>query len=135
MGDPMNEENELGPLARKDLRDRVHDAVEKAVKAGAKLLCGGYIPGDKGFYYPATVLADVTPDNPAYKEEIFGPVASVMKARDEQHAIELVNLSTFGLGGGVFTSDEEKGERIARRFHYSHSISRLQIECWTGFCE
>jgi len=115
MGDPMNEENDLGPLASKDLRDKVHEGVEKAVKEGAKLLCGGYIPGDKGFYYPPTVLSDVTPENPAFKEEIFGPVASIIRAKDEDDAIYLVNISNFGLGGGVFTKDEEKGERIARR--------------------
>jgi succinate-semialdehyde dehydrogenase/glutarate-semialdehyde dehydrogenase len=80
MGDPMKEEVELGPLSRKDLRDNVHESVQKAVKDGAKLLTGGNIPQNmKGFFYPPTVLADVTTDNTAFKEEIFGPVASVMK--------------------------------------------------------
>jgi len=115
MKDPMANDCDLGPLTRKDLRDHVHEAVQKSISDGAKLLCGGKIPTGKGFYYPATVLADVTPDNTAFKEEIFGPVAAVMKARDEDHAVELVNQSRFGLGGGVFTCNEAKGEAIARR--------------------
>jgi len=115
MGDPMKRDTELGPLARKDLREQVHLAVEQSVKEGAKLLCGGYIPGDKGFFYPATILADVTPENQAAKVEIFGPVAAIMKARDEEHAIQLANNSRFGLGGGVFTRDEANGEKIARK--------------------
>ena len=111
----MDKDNELGPLARKDLRDSVHEAVEKAIKGGAKLLCGGKIPEGKGYYYPATVLADVTPDNCMFNEEIFGPVAMVIKARNEKQAIEIHNTkSIYGLGGGVFTKDEPKGEKIAR---------------------
>jgi len=115
MGDPMKDEMELGPLSRKDLRDQVHEAVEKAVKEGAKLLCGGYIPEGPGFYYPPTVLADVPPNSTAFDEEIFGPVASLMKVKDIPEAIELVNKSHFGLGGGVFTPDENKGEEIGRK--------------------
>jgi len=122
MGDPMKEDTEMGPLAREDLRNNVHNTVEQALKEGkAKLLCGGKIPDMKGFYYPPTVL-EVTPDSIAVKEEIFGPVACVLKARDEQHAIELSNQSMYGLGGGVFTKDEKKGEKIAR-----------ELECGMAF--
>jgi len=115
VGDPMNKETDMGPLSRKDLRDSVHESVTKSIADGAKLLLGGLIPEDvDGFYYPATILSDITMDNTAYKEEIFGPVAAVMKAKNDADAIELCNRSSFGLGGGVFTKDEERGKKIAK---------------------
>jgi succinate-semialdehyde dehydrogenase/glutarate-semialdehyde dehydrogenase len=79
MGDPMDENTNLGPMARSDLRDTVHKQVQQSIKDGAKLLLGGNIPSQRGNFYPATVLADVTIDNTACKEEIFGPVAAIMK--------------------------------------------------------
>jgi succinate-semialdehyde dehydrogenase/glutarate-semialdehyde dehydrogenase len=115
MGDPMKETTDLGPLAREDLREEVHDQVERSVEDGARLVTGGTPAGGEGFYYPPTVLADVQPGTVAFEEEIFGPVASLITADDADHAVELANRSPFGLGGAVFTQDLEKGEAVARR--------------------
>lgn len=113
MGEPTDEDSYYGPMARHDLRDELHEQVEKSVKQGAKLVLGGEIPNDDGAYYPATILSEVEPGMEAFDEELFGPVASVIRAKDETHAIELANNSQFGLGAGVVTSDAERGERIA----------------------
>ena len=113
LGDPFDEKKNMGPLARHNLRDDLHRQVENSVAKGAKILTGGYVPQRDGAYYPATVLADVVPGMPAYHEELFGPVASVLKAKDEQEAIRLANDSVFGLGAAIFTQDLERGKRIA----------------------
>jgi succinate-semialdehyde dehydrogenase/glutarate-semialdehyde dehydrogenase len=104
----------LAPLARADLREQLHAQVEKSVKQGAKLLCGGKIPEGKGCYYPATALGGVAPGNTAFDEELFGPVAAIIEARDEAHALELANGTCFGLGAAVFTKDLARAERICR---------------------
>lgn len=114
MGDPFNESNDVGPQASISLRDELHEQVVRSVKAGAKLLLGGEIPNDKSAFYPPTVLTNVTPGMPAFDEELFGPVAALIKAKDEADAIRLANLTVFGLGAAVFTRDNENGERIAR---------------------
>jgi succinate-semialdehyde dehydrogenase / glutarate-semialdehyde dehydrogenase len=114
IGDPMDESTELGPLARADLRDDIHDQVERAIAEGARLMTGGRKLDRPGFFYAPTILADVAPGTVAFEEEIFGPVASVICARDEEHAVALANDTTFGLGGSVFTRDAAKGERVAR---------------------
>jgi succinate-semialdehyde dehydrogenase/glutarate-semialdehyde dehydrogenase len=114
MGDPLKEETDVGPQARKDLRKELHEQVMKSVKYGAKVLTGGNIPEGKGAFYPPTVLVNVQPEMPAYKEEIFGPVASLIKAKDEKDAIRIANDTIFGLGAAVFTQDITRGERIAR---------------------
>jgi succinate-semialdehyde dehydrogenase/glutarate-semialdehyde dehydrogenase len=115
-GDPMDKEVNLGPLARFDLRDTIHDQVERAKKEGARVLCGGEIPKDlKGAFYPPTVLVDVDTNNPAWKEEIFGPVAVIVKAKDDKEAIALANDTIYGLGGGVFTKDLNKADEIVRQ--------------------
>jgi succinate-semialdehyde dehydrogenase/glutarate-semialdehyde dehydrogenase len=113
MGDPMLEDTDYGPLARKDLREQLHEQVLKSIKHGAELLTGGFIPEGEGYYYPATILTDVKPGMPAFDEELFGPVAAVIYARDETEAIELANHSNYGLGSAVITSDLSKGEKIA----------------------
>jgi succinate-semialdehyde dehydrogenase/glutarate-semialdehyde dehydrogenase len=113
MGDPLDETTTLGPMARHDLRDSLHEQVSKSVKRGARCLLGGEIPAGKGAFYPATVLTDVKKGTPAYDEELFGPVASIISAEDEQDAIRLANDSEFGLGGGIFTRDLARGERLA----------------------
>lgn len=115
-GDPENRGTNLGPLARLDLRDSVHEQVMKSVQDGAKLLMGGTVPEQNGAYYPATVLTDVKEGVCAFDEEVFGPVAAIIEARDEADAIRLANLSEFGLGGAVFTRDLQKGERIASQY-------------------
>jgi succinate-semialdehyde dehydrogenase/glutarate-semialdehyde dehydrogenase len=115
VGNPLDKDVDMGPMARTDLRDTVHKQVEQAVQEGAKLLLGGKIPEQKGNFYPPTVLADVTPDNLACRDEIFGPVAAIMKVRDEKEAVEIANKSKFGLGGGVFSKDVNKAIEIAKK--------------------
>jgi len=114
-GDPMDDSVELGPLARQDLRDDLHEQTRSSIKSGARLLLGGEVPEQPGWFYPATVLENVQPDMTAYCEELFGPVASLIKAKDEQDAIRIANDSSFGLGGGVFTKDRERGIAVARQ--------------------
>lgn len=114
MGDPLDEANEIGPQARRDLRDQLHDQVTRSIAKGASLLLGGTIPPGPGAFYPPTVLANVGKGAPAYTEELFGPVAAIIPAKNERAAIRIANDSVFGLGAAVFTRDEARGERIAR---------------------
>ena len=114
VGDPMDEQTEVGPQARVDLRDDLHDQVARSVAAGARTVLGGTVPDRDGAWYPPTVLIDVQPGMPAWGEELFGPVASVIRARDEDGAVRIANATVFGLGAAVFTRDLERGERIAR---------------------
>jgi len=113
MRDPMEDGTELGPMATTDLRDELHDQVVRSVKGGATLALGGEIPERAGAWYPATVLADVAPGMAAYEEELFGPVATILRAKDEDDAIRIANDTVFGLGSVVYTRDLAKGERIA----------------------
>ena len=115
MGDPMDESFDMGPQARVDLRDELHDQVQRSIDKGANCLLGGEIPNKKGAWYPSTILADVQSGMAAYEEELFGPVAAIIKAENEEDAIRIANDSDFGLGAAVFTEDLEKGERIASR--------------------
>ncbi|HDZ59150.1 MAG TPA: aldehyde dehydrogenase family protein, partial [Ignavibacteriales bacterium] len=114
MGDPFNDENLLGPQASPALRDILHQQVIKSIKMGAKLLLGGEVPDMKGAFYPPTVLVDVKKGMPAYDEELFGPVAAIIKAEDETGAVRIANDTIFGLGAAVFTKDVKRGERIAK---------------------
>jgi succinate-semialdehyde dehydrogenase/glutarate-semialdehyde dehydrogenase len=114
VGDPFDPKTEVGPMARVDLRDALHDQVVRSVKTGAKLVLGGEVSKRPGAWYPPTVLTGVRPGMPAFDEELFGPVLAVVPARDESDAVELANASTYGLGAAVLTGDAEKGERIAR---------------------
>jgi succinate-semialdehyde dehydrogenase / glutarate-semialdehyde dehydrogenase len=113
MGDPFLPDTMVGPMARSDLRDELHDQVSRSAAMGAKILCGGQIPDGPGAYYPPTVLADVRKGMPAFDEEMFGPVAALIRAADDEEAIELANDTVFGLGAAIFTGDVPKGERIA----------------------
>ena len=113
VGDPLQPGVQVGPLARKDLRDALHEQVERSIAGGAKLLLGGKILDGRGAFYPPTVLTDVRKGIAAFDEETFGPVAAIIEAADEREAIELANDSQFGLGGAVFTRDLGRGERIA----------------------
>ncbi|GIV78408.1 MAG: aldehyde dehydrogenase [Litorilinea sp.] len=113
-GDPLDEATRMGPLARVDLRDELHAQVQESIRRGARCLLGGEVPPGPGAYYPPTVLADVGPGMPAYHEELFGPVATIIAARDEADAIRIANDTAFGLGAAVFTRDVARGERIAR---------------------
>lgn len=114
-GDPLQGPVDLGPLVSPAARDQLHDQVTRSIEQGARLLLGGEVPVGVGAYYPPTVLSDVIPGMVAFEEELFGPVAAIIAAGSEQEAIELANLSPFGLGAAVFTRDVEKGERIARQ--------------------
>jgi len=113
MGDPGNEGTRLGPMQSVKARDEIHKQVEESVANGARLLLGGKVPGRPGAWYPATVLGDVHPGQPAHDEEVFGPVAAIIAAENEADAIRIANDSEFGLGSGVLTSDIDRGRRIA----------------------
>jgi succinate-semialdehyde dehydrogenase / glutarate-semialdehyde dehydrogenase len=114
MGDAFDESNHIGPQASVLLRDELHQQVEKSIELGAKLLLGGKIPKLDGAWYPPTVLSNVKKRMPAFDEELFGPVAALIKAKDENEAIEIANNTIFGLGAAVFTNDVKRGERIAK---------------------
>jgi succinate-semialdehyde dehydrogenase/glutarate-semialdehyde dehydrogenase len=114
MGDPLVDDTDVGPQARTDLRDDLHKQVMGSIAKGATLLLGGEVPPGKGSFYPPTVLANVSKGMPAYDEELFGPVAAIIAARDESEAVRIANDSSFGLGAAVFTKDTARGERLAR---------------------
>lgn len=114
IGNPLDDDTELGPMARVDLRDELHDQVLTSIGVGARLVTGGVVPDGPGAFYPPTILTDVTAGMPVYHEETFGPVASIIAFDEEEEAIRIANDSIFGLGGAVFTRDLERGERIAR---------------------
>jgi succinate-semialdehyde dehydrogenase/glutarate-semialdehyde dehydrogenase len=113
MGDPLEDDTDVGPMARKDLRDTLHQQVTDSIEKGAACILGGTIPEGPGAFYPPTILTNIQPGMPAYHEELFGPVASVFKVKDEAEAIRIANDSDFGLGAAVFTQDKKRGERIA----------------------
>jgi succinate-semialdehyde dehydrogenase/glutarate-semialdehyde dehydrogenase len=113
MGDPLKEDTNLGPMQSVKARDEIHRQVMQSVEKGAKLLLGGKVPDRPGAWYPATVLSNVRPGQPAHDEEVFGPVAAIIAAEDEADAIRIANDSEFGLGSGVITADIDRGRRIA----------------------
>jgi len=113
MDDPMRDDTTLGPMAREDLRDELHEQVQDSIRQGATCLIGGEVPDRAGYWYPPTVLVNVRPGMAAFDDELFGPVAAIVSAKDEREAIELANRSVFGLGAAVFTRDLERGRRIA----------------------
>ncbi|QTE23108.1 NAD-dependent succinate-semialdehyde dehydrogenase [Polaribacter cellanae] len=128
MGEPTNEDVYYGPMARVDLRDELHEQVEKTIKEGGKLVLGGKIPDRKGAYYPATILADLKAGMTGFDEELFGPVASVIKVKTEEEAIELANNSTFGLGSGVITGNSKRGENVALQLEAGNSfVNKLVV--------
>jgi succinate-semialdehyde dehydrogenase/glutarate-semialdehyde dehydrogenase len=122
VGDPMEEATQIGPLARFDLRDDLHQQVVDSMSAGAVAVTGCSPEGGAGAWYQPSILDHVKPGMRAYHEELFGPVAIVIRARDEADAVRIANDSDFGLGGSVWTNDSERGERVAR-----------QLECGCAF--
>jgi len=112
-GDPMNEAMKVGPMARVDLRDQLHEQVVKSMEQGAKLLCGGVIPETPGAYYPPTVLTNVKKGMPAYDEELFGPVAAIIEAKNEKDALRIANDSIYGLGGAILSGNRARAEKLA----------------------
>ncbi|SMC37676.1 NAD-dependent succinate-semialdehyde dehydrogenase [Novosphingobium sp. B1] len=113
IGDPTETGTQLGPLVSRRQRDQVHQQVEQSVAKGARVLVGGSVPDRTGWFYPATVLADVVPGQPAYDDEIFGPVAAIIKARDDEDAMRIANDSRYGLGGGIFSRDVDRAVKMA----------------------
>jgi succinate-semialdehyde dehydrogenase/glutarate-semialdehyde dehydrogenase len=120
-GDPRTDVD-LGPLARADLRATLHAQTRKSVEQGARILLGGEVPAGPGWFYPPSVLADVVPGMPAFDEELFGPVAAIVAARDQAHALALANATSYGLGAAVFTRDVERGLRLAREELHAGSV-------------
>ena len=114
-GDPFNPTVEVGPIARFDLREQLHDQVLRSVAEGARLLCGGEIPPGKGFFYPPTILSGVRKGMAAYSEETFGPVATLIEAQDDAEAVMIANDTPYGLGSAVFSANRERALAIADR--------------------
>jgi succinate-semialdehyde dehydrogenase/glutarate-semialdehyde dehydrogenase len=114
VGDPEDPRTEVGPMATIELRDALHRQVQRSIELGATVLLGAEVPDKRGAWYPPTVLTDVSAGMPAYEEELFGPVAAIIEAGDDEAAIEIANDTRFGLGATVFTSDLSRGEQIAR---------------------
>ena len=114
MGDPLDATTHVGPQARLDLRENLHRQVQESVQRGAQAILGGELPRGRGAFYPPTVLVAVEPGMPAFDQETFGPVAAVIRAKDEADAIRIANASSYGLGAAVWTRDAQRGERVAR---------------------
>jgi succinate-semialdehyde dehydrogenase / glutarate-semialdehyde dehydrogenase len=113
VGDPMDETTQIGPLATESIRNGVHEQVQKTMAAGAKCLTGGNKIAGPGFFYEPTVLVDVPKDSPAFREEVFGPVAAVLRVRDAEEAIELANDCRYGLAASAWTNDPTEQELFA----------------------
>lgn len=116
IGDPTADDTQLGPLVSKSQRDQVHRQVEESVAKGARVVAGGQMPDRTGWFYPATALVDVAPGQPAYDDEIFGPVASIIKAKDDEDAMRIANDSRYGLGGGIFSKDVDRAVKMASTY-------------------
>ncbi|MBM7070060.1 NAD-dependent succinate-semialdehyde dehydrogenase [Actibacterium sp. 188UL27-1] len=124
MGDPTDDETQLGPLASKEQFETVSQQVTESIENGAELLCGGNPPDGDGYFYPATVLGGCKPGMPAYDDEIFGPVAAIIRAKDDEDAMRIANDSRYGLGGGIFCADVDKAVRLARD-HFDTGMVRI----------
>ncbi|SNT70306.1 NAD-dependent succinate-semialdehyde dehydrogenase [Psychrobacter sp. LV10R520-6] len=116
MGEPMDDSTDIGPLSSAKQRDKLHQQVEESVNKGATITLGGEVPDRAGSFYPPTILEDITPDQPAYKDELFGPVASLIRAKDQDDALRIANDSRYGLGGGIFSKDEDKAISLAQQY-------------------
>lgn len=124
MGDPMADDTQLGPLSGRDQFETIAKQVAQSIEKGATLLCGGDPADGDTCYYPATVLADCKPGMPAHDDELFGPVAAIIRAKDDADAMNIANASRYGLGGGIFSKDEAKAIRLARD-HFDTGMVRI----------
>ncbi len=116
MGDPNDDDTQLGPIVSCSQRDQIHQQVVDSVAKGARVVIGGEIPDRTGWFYPATALVDVARGQPAYDDEIFGPVASIIKAKDDEDAMRIANDSRYGLGGGIFSKDVDRAVKMASTY-------------------
>ena len=123
MGDPAKDDTQLGPLVTEEQRDKLHGQVKDSIDKGAKLLVGGEIPDRKGWFYPASVLAEVESGQPAYDDELFGPVASIIRAKDDEDAMRLANDSRYGLGGGIFSKNVDRARELAAKHFDTGMVS------------
>jgi len=112
VGDPFHDQTDVGPLVSPEAREALHADVQKTVRMGARVLTGGHPIDGPGCFYAPTVLTDIAPDSPAYREELFGPVASLFRVKDLDHAIHLANDTRFGLGASAWTNDDRERERF-----------------------
>ena len=115
VGDPTDEKTQMGPLARADLRDALERQVTGSVRMGARVVVGGHRLPRKGYFFEATLLADVTPEMPVLAEETFGPVAALVRVRDADEAITVANATPYGLGASLWTRDLSLADALARR--------------------
>ncbi len=128
VGDPFDPSVDVGPIARKDLRDELHHQVEQSRSLGARVLCGGSVPDREGFFYPPTVVSDVHPGMAVYGEETFGPVAAVIEAADDDDAVRIANDSPYGLGSAVFSKDVERAAALARRLDAGNCFINAMVK-------
>lgn len=115
VGDPMEKSTDVGPMSSSKQRENLHKQVQESVDKGATITLGGEIPDKPGAFYPPTILENVKPDQPAYKDELFGPVAALIRAKDQEDALRIANDSRYGLGGAIFSKDEEKAINLAQQ--------------------
>jgi succinate-semialdehyde dehydrogenase/glutarate-semialdehyde dehydrogenase len=115
MGDPKDRGVNIGPMARKDLRDKLAAQVQASIAGGARALCGGRVPDVKGFFYPPTVLVDVAEGTPAAEEELFGPVAPIIPFASDDEAVALANGTAYGLGASLWTADAGRARQLIGR--------------------
>lgn len=115
VGDPMEKSTDVGPMSSSKQRENLHKQVQESVDKGATITLGGEIPDKPGAFYPPTILENIKPDQPAYKDELFGPVAALIRAKDQEDALRIANDSRYGLGGAIFSKDEEKAINLAQQ--------------------
>jgi succinate-semialdehyde dehydrogenase / glutarate-semialdehyde dehydrogenase len=128
MGDPFDPAVEVGPIARSDLREQLHDQVLRSVAQGARVLCGGVIPSGKGVFYPPTILSGVCKGMAVYSEETFGPVATIIEAKDDRDAVMIANDTPYGLGSAVFSGNTERALVVADQLEVGNCFINSMVK-------